>query len=84
MSERTRWYVHTQGDPADVLFQLPSPSRRLAEGNIFTVEAPDGSEITYKVETVNYRLVQRISADNNGPLTVWGKSSVGYGVSIVP
>ena len=81
MSERTRCYVYIEGDPGDVLFQLPRLSRRMSEGDTFTVTFPDDSAVTYRVETVNYQLKQLSVGDSQN---VWTQSSVGYGVTIVP
>ncbi len=76
MSERTPCYVRMDGE---VLFQMPALSRRMGEGDTFTVML-DGSSVTYKVETVDYRLYQTASQERK----VWQKSEVHYGVSVVP
>ena len=83
MSERTRCYVYAEGDTGDVLFQLPVLCRRMDEGDTFTVTRPDGQNVTYKVEEVNYQLMQRTAAGENDTKVYWSDSSVGYGVSIV-
>ncbi len=86
MSERTRCYVYTADDPGNVLFQLPSLSRRMDEGDTFKVTSAGGQSITYKVEKVDYKLRQRTVAvgEGNNTKVSWADSSVGYGVSIVP
>ena len=81
MSERTACYAYTDGDLEDVLFQFPRLSRRLDEGDQFTVTDPSGSDTTYKIETVYYHLTQEQAGS---PQVFWGFSSIGYGVSIVP
>jgi hypothetical protein len=50
MSERINAYVHTEGDPSDVLFQLPPMGRELREGDTFTFTPVSGPSVVYKVE----------------------------------
>ena len=84
MAERSTCHVHTQGDEADILFQLPPLSRLLREGDTLTVTPLSGPDVQYKVETVKYHLTQLASANPNNPHNFWKSPEVLYGVSIVP
>lgn len=84
MAERSTCYVHTQGDQSDVLFTLPPLSRRLVKDDTFTVTLVGGSKTVYKVEEVDYVLVEAASGNTNNPHNFWKSSEVFYGVSIVP
>ena len=84
MSERTKCYVHTDGDQGDVLFQLPLLSRRLRAGDTLTVTLVGGSATVYKVESVDYKLVQAERQTPSDLISFWESSEVYYGVSIVP
>lgn len=84
MSESTPCYVHTENDPDDVLFTLPPMSRELRMEDTFEVTLAGQSAVTYKVETVNYKLVEEASANPNNPHNFWKSREIFYGVSIVP
>lgn len=84
MSESTPCYVHTKGDPGDVLFSLPHLSREMGKGDILTVTLAGQSAVVYKVETVNYKLVEQASPNPNNPHNFWKSQEMFYGVSIVP
>ncbi len=77
-------YVHTDGDVGDVLFELPNPGRKLREGDTFTATLVGGPPVTYKVETVDYRIEQFASANPSNPRNLWRPQEVYYGVSVVP
>ena len=83
MAETAKCIVHTQGDPGDVLFVMPSMVREFREGDTFTYIAL-GVETRYKVETMDYRME---SIDHPNPETataMWKEPEVYYGVSVVP
>lgn len=84
MSERTKCHVHTEGDQSDVLFQLPLLSRRLRVGDTLTVTLVGGFATVYKVESVDYKLVQAERQNPSDLISFWESSEVYYGVSIVP
>ena len=84
MTAGYRSYVHTEGDSGDVLFELPNPGRKLGEGDTFTATLAGGSPVTYRVETVDYRIEQFASANPSNPRDLWKPQEVYYGVSIVP
>ena len=84
MSERANVYVHTEGDLGDILFQMPSLSRVLHEGDVFTATLVGGSAVKYKVESVGYTLVQLASGNTNNPHNFWKAPEVFYGVTVVP
>lgn len=83
MAEVSKCIVHTQGDPGDVLFVLPSRSRELHEGDVFTYTGSGGT-IKYKVETVDYRVTEGPSPNPNTAGIYWREQEVYYGVSVVP
>lgn len=84
MSESNNCYVHLETDPFTVLFQLPPQSREMHEGNIFTYTPVSGPSIVYKIESVDYRITQLASQNENNPHDFWKSAEVYYGVSIVP
>jgi len=83
MSEASNAYMHTEGDPNDILFLLPPASRTLREGDTFTVTDVGGAPVVYKVESVDYRLVRLASGNLNNPHDFWKSPEVYYGVTIV-
>lgn len=84
MTAGYRSYIHTEGDPGDVLFELPNPGRKLSEGDTLTVTLVGAPPVTYKVESVDYRIVQFASANPAYPRDIWRPQEVYYGVSVVP
>jgi len=82
VAERSKCYVHTEGDENDVLFQLPLLSRRLAEGETLSVTLNGAVEVTYKVETVKYKLVEASVQNPSEQVIFWASDEVYYGVSI--
>ena len=57
MAERGTPIVHTQGDPSDILFQMPPLSRELREGDVFKYTSSAGT-VAYKIENVDYQIEQ--------------------------
>ncbi len=84
MADNTRCYVHTEGDPGDVLFQLPDLRREFREGDTF--HYTNSSDVTthYKVEGVDPRFVESASPDPEVSGTHWKTPEVYIGVSVVP
>ena len=82
MAEHHGCYVHTEGDPTAVLFQLPYGCREFREGDTFTYKAETGASTVYKIESVDYRVEKRSAGP--GPGVIWRPPVVYYGVSVVP
>ncbi len=83
MAERSDCYVHIEGDPENILFQLPSMSRSLREGDTLNVTLQGKAEVVYKVESVRYVLTETASGNVHNPHNFWKPPAIYYGVSIL-
>ena len=77
--------VHTEGDVNDVLFTIPPPTRSLHEGDVIRFAHPNGESVKYKVESVDYKVLEVVV--NRNPLNdklQQAQPEVRYGVSVIP
>ena len=84
MAERANAYVRLESDPGNILFKLPSLTRELREGDVFTYTAVGGTPVTYKIESVDLRVVLISRGTQTNPRDIWKSPEVYYGVSVVP
>ncbi len=83
MADNIKGYVHTEGDTGDILFQLPEYRRELREGDTFHYTNSSNVIVHYKVESVDFRIVESVSPDPEVLDTHWKTPEVYIGVSII-
>ena len=84
MADNIKGYVHTEGDTGDILFLLPDLRRELRIDDTFHYTDSSNVTVHYKVEEIDFRLVESVSPDPEVSSTHWKTPEVYIGVSIVP